>query len=147
MACSLVVPYILPCVADRTLARTWEKAMLSFSSCTSCKFVTSKQHSLSHPFCTSGKLTASPDQATFNLEEELKRLVWNSSSEIFSPLKSLTDSSIQRRNQMGCRGWVFSYRCQRLPNRSSDGMLSTVSIVAPILIAAATEARREDLCP
>ena len=38
VACSLVVSCVFPCVPDRLLARTLATAMLSSSSCTSCKF-------------------------------------------------------------------------------------------------------------
>lgn len=79
VACSSVVFYILKCVSDGVLVRTSATATLSFSSCTSCK-LTSHQCALSHPFYTSGKLSVLPDQATFNVREEFKRLVRNNIS-------------------------------------------------------------------
>ena len=74
VACSLVVFYIFTCAPDGILVRISATTMSSFSSCTSCKFSFHK-HVPSHIFCTSGKLSVSPDQATFNIREEFTRLV------------------------------------------------------------------------
>lgn len=53
--------------------------MLLSSFCTSCKLEQLPPRLMFHPFYTSGKLTVLPDQAYFNAEEELKRLVWKNS--------------------------------------------------------------------
>ena len=73
VACSSVVFYIFTCVPDRPLVRTSATAMSLFSFYTSCK-VNRDQRAISN-FCTSGKLSVSPDQATFNVREEFTRLV------------------------------------------------------------------------
>ena len=77
VACSLVVSRIFLCMPDRLLAKTSAKATLLSSFCTSCKLEQLLPRPVSHPFYVSGKLTVSPDQAYFNAEEELKRLVWS----------------------------------------------------------------------
>ena len=74
VACSLVTFYAYAHPADRLSVRTSATAMLSFSSCMSCKSDFHKC-ALSHPFRPSGKLSVSPDQATFNVREEFRRLV------------------------------------------------------------------------
>ena len=74
VACSLVVFRVFLCVPDKISVRTLEKAMSSFSFCTSCES-NLHQSALPHTSCTSGRLSVSPDQATFNVREEFTRLV------------------------------------------------------------------------
>ena len=84
---------IFPCTPNRLLAKTSAKATLLSSFCTSCKLEQLLPRPDSHPFCASGKLTVSPDQAYFNAEEELRRLVWSNfpyhrtSTEVIDRLK------------------------------------------------------------
>jgi hypothetical protein len=97
VASTLGASHIYPCVANRPSVRTLRKVTLSFSSYTSCKFK-SHLHTLSNSFHTSGKLSVAPDRPTFNVREELRRLVRNSISPYFFPLSSWTDSSLQCSN-------------------------------------------------
>lgn len=73
VACSFVVFCIFTCVPDRPLVRTLATAMSLFSSCTNCEF--NLHQPLPSHSCTSGKLSVLPDQETFNVQEEFKRLV------------------------------------------------------------------------
>jgi len=74
VACSLVVSYVFPRVPDRLSVRTLVTATSLFSSYTSCK-LDFHQSAPPHLSSTSGKLSVSPDQATFNVQEEFERLV------------------------------------------------------------------------